>query len=221
MGVQKFHFETSFDKPGHAARKPTLSPREAARAAELIAAIERGKQAGLREAEAGALAMTVRILTAMTARIDALAADRARTTEESNRLAVEVALGVARKFLPAAARRNALEEVAALVKDCLAEAIDEPRLVVRVPDALLDPLKTLIEAQPEARAAAARLVLLADPALAATDCRVDWADGGAERNEAALWQEIDAVVHRALNQPTQATARAAETPAASTPSGKE
>src|SRR3546814_7302027 len=43
-----------------------------------------------------------------------------------------------------------------------------------------------------------KLVFLADERLKTGDLRVEWADGGAERNQKALWQEIDAVIARVL-----------------------
>src|SRR3546814_8811652 len=43
-----------------------------------------------------------------------------------------------------------------------------------------------------------KLVFLADERLKTGDLRVEWADGGVERNQMALWQEIDAVIARVL-----------------------
>ena len=39
-----------------------------------------------------------------------------------------------------------------------------------------------------------KLVILGDESLAGSDCRVEWADGGAERDTARTWQEIEAAV---------------------------
>ena len=41
-----------------------------------------------------------------------------------------------------------------------------------------------------------RIILFADPALKAGDARVEWADGGAERDSAAIWRDIDSAIQR-------------------------
>ena len=41
-----------------------------------------------------------------------------------------------------------------------------------------------------------RLVVLAEPEIAAGDCRIEWADGGIERDSAAIAAAIDEAVTR-------------------------
>ncbi|HXW28667.1 MAG TPA: flagellar assembly protein FliH, partial [Xanthobacteraceae bacterium] len=43
-----------------------------------------------------------------------------------------------------------------------------------------------------------RLVVLAEPEIAAGDCRVEWADGGMVRDRAAVERSIDDAVNRYL-----------------------
>ena len=40
------------------------------------------------------------------------------------------------------------------------------------------------------------MVLFGDDQFSETDCRVEWADGGAERNLGELWRRIDAAIER-------------------------
>jgi hypothetical protein len=42
------------------------------------------------------------------------------------------------------------------------------------------------------------VVLLADNQMGLSDCLVEWADGGAERNVERLWSEVEEVLHRTL-----------------------
>ena len=41
-----------------------------------------------------------------------------------------------------------------------------------------------------------KLLLVPDDSLAVTDCRVDWAEGSAERNQESLAREVDQAVQR-------------------------
>ncbi len=44
-----------------------------------------------------------------------------------------------------------------------------------------------------------KLVLLADPSLDADDCRIEWADGGAERDTGSAWRELEAAIEQLLH----------------------
>ncbi len=71
-------------------------------------------------------------------------------------------------------------------------------IVLRVNDALFDAVQARLAALSQASAFAGKTILLADAALAEGDARVEWADGGAERDTRRLAAEIDAIFARAL-----------------------
>ena len=75
---------------------------------------------------------------------------------------------------------------------------DEPRIVVRVNDSLLDTLRERLDGIAAGAGFAGRLVLLADPALSPGDARIEGADGGVERTPGAVQAEISAAVDRYL-----------------------
>jgi flagellar assembly protein FliH len=51
---------------------------------------------------------------------------------------------------------------------------------------------------------AGKFVLLVDESLGPADGRLEWADGGAERNLARIARELDAALARALSNPISA-----------------
>ncbi len=110
---------------------------------------------------------------------------------------------VVRKLFPSLAQRHGLDEVEGLVAECLGRLRDEPRVVVRVADELLDPLKAHMDRLSEHSGFEGRVVLLADEGLSDSDVRVEWADGGAERDSGRLWREIDEILARALGPTRQ------------------
>jgi flagellar assembly protein FliH len=68
--------------------------------------------------------------------------------------------------------------------------------VLRVAREIYEPLRERLDALAKAAGYAGRIVLLVDDAIAAGDARVEWADGGAERNLAGQCAEITELLER-------------------------
>jgi flagellar assembly protein FliH len=230
---EKFLFDTSFDKEQTAKAKaaaaahavaeeppaPTFSEEELTAARQ--AALAEGKAAGIAEAEschAARLAAAVELLPPQLAQV---AQDVAAEADARRRDSLEAALTVVRKLFPQLARAHGLDEVHAVIEQCLERLRDEPRVVIRCADADLDALRERAEHAAARSGFDGKLVFLADERLASGDLRVEWADGGAERDQARLWHEIDAVIARALtpageadkDKPSAGNARQATQPA--------
>ena len=165
---------------------------------------------GQAQAQAAALASTEMRLTdavnGLLRHCDGLATRQRDIDRELSEQAIQIALAVARKLLPEMTRRTGLAEIEAIVRECLVDMIDEPRLVVRVADSQLDPLNDRIDQLKRQAAYTGDIVLMADPNLDPSDARIDWADGGAERISAQLWQRVEDTIGRALDFPTQGSA---------------
>jgi flagellar assembly protein FliH len=202
--TQKFLFDVSFDAPDlSAASSPALrkAPQEPTftraelEAARLKATAE-GHAAGLAEANAAIEQRAAAALAALANGVAALTAARATLAAEMQARAAAVIRAIAQKVAPVLCRREPLAEIEALLRDCLGEQRDEPRIVLRVADALFEPMQRRLDDLAAAEGFAGKLVLLADPAMGPGDCRVEWADGGAERNIRRLLTDIDAALAR-------------------------
>jgi flagellar assembly protein FliH len=112
--------------------------------------------------------------------------------------AVEVAVAAARKLSAALIAREPLGEVEALVREVLAQVRNAPHLVVRVAESLVEPAGERLRALAEERGFAGRLVLVPAPELAPDEARIEWADGGVERDREAIERRIDEAVARYL-----------------------
>jgi flagellar assembly protein FliH len=108
--------------------------------------------------------------------------------------AVEVAVAVAKKLAPTLIAREPFAEISALASDCFRELVSAPHLAVRVNDALYAEAREKLEDIVRAKSFQGRLVVLAEPDIAVGDCRIEWADGGINRNVAAAEASIDAAV---------------------------
>lgn len=204
QAVRKFLFDTSFDyDEGPAApqaEREQEAPPEAFSRADLDAArrsaFEEGKAEGLREARAASEEKTAAALALIAERLEACAGTLDSTVNDLKRDATEFAVALVRKAMPGLARQRGLEEIEAAIRDCLEQVMSEPKVVVRVHDSLLDALKARIDGIAERSGYTGKVVLLADDRLDAADCRVEWADGGLEREGERLWSEIDRCIER-------------------------
>lgn len=206
--IRKFQFDVDFDAVAHApAPKRDVAPppppppsySEEELAAARDEAMRLGHAAGLAEAKR---AVDARVAAALATLEASLAGTRPMldaALERSRKDALTLAAAVARRLVPATLARDAVAAVESVVADLLPRVIDEPRLVIRVGDPLIEALKEPIDALAGRAGYAGRVILLGDERLTGADCRVEWADGGAEHNVERLSQEIAATVDRFLN----------------------
>ena len=136
---------------------------------------------------------------------------------ETVRGAIAVAAAIARKLFPDLDRRNQLGEVEAIVRTSMDRTMAVPRIVVHVNDSLTDDLSARIAVLRSETDFAGELVVAGDPNLQDGDCRIEWKDGGAERDTNALWQEIDEIIKNNLGADEPQRREATHTPAPEDP----
>lgn len=200
VAISKFLFDTDFSGTDEAAR---LAPRPDTRRFSAIeleaaksAAHAEGFAAGRTAAEQEIARRVADACAALGTRVTELMAAHAAQHEAQTREAVAAATEITRRLLPSLGKREALAEVEALIRECLSRLHDEPRLAVRVADELLDPIRQRLDQLASAAGYTGRVILFADPAIRPGDARVEWADGGAERDSAAIWRDIDSAIQR-------------------------
>ncbi|OAN52331.1 flagellar assembly protein FliH [Paramagnetospirillum marisnigri] len=165
------------------------------------AAWEEGRNTGLAEAAASAEAQLAEAMTRLAEAMGSLHGAQEQAADEAQRVAARVAMAVLRKILPAACEEHAFEEVVRTVQDCFANVLDEPRIIVRTEADLVDPVRERLESVAVMHGFEGRVVVQADQRLARGDCRVEWTDGGAERDQARLIADIEEAVARSLALP--------------------
>jgi len=175
---------------------PTYSEGElnAARQESFLA----GKQDGLQEALNSTEVAATRVLESMSDQLDKIFSQWEDVRQQDKELALQVATSVTRKLFPRLAVTSGFQEIEQVVCDCLDRLPKEPRLVIRMADGQLDSVRGRIEKIAERSGYEGRLVFLEEPNLGPSDVRVEWADGGAERDCDALWASIDEILKRSL-----------------------
>jgi flagellar assembly protein FliH len=193
----KFLFDTDF---AGGPRKPveptiTLAEHEVKLTEAETAVHQRGYAQAQNDAEVEAnrrIAGTLEnIAKSIAAASETLNAIEARLECE----AVEVAVAVARKLAPTLVAREPFAEISALAIDCFRHLIASPHIVVRVNDAVYATAKEKLDDIARARSFEGRLVVLAEPDIAPGDCRIEWADGGINRDSASA----DAAIGEAVS----------------------
>lgn len=211
----RFLFDQSFDLPDSPRaipRKPPppapLPPEPTFSKAELDAAraagIAQGRDLALAEAARSAEERTAAAVAAIASGIEGLLSAQQRAMEEIQRRGIETLRMIVQKTVPALARKAPLGEIEALLADCLRESFDEPRIVLRVADALFENVQARLQSIVASTGFAGKLVLLADDTLGPGDARVEWSEGGAERDTRRLLRDFDSALSRALDTLTPA-----------------
>jgi flagellar assembly protein FliH len=192
----KFLFNDDFAAADRKSAEPTIALSE--HAVALAEAETAAHRRGYADAQTDAAVEANRRIAAALERIalnlgqatDALRAIETRLECE----AVEVAVAVARKLAPALIAREPFAEISSLASDCFRELVSSPHIAVRVNDALYAAAREKLDDIARAKSFTGRLVVLAEPDIAVGDCRIEWADGGINRDSAGTDAAISAAV---------------------------
>ncbi|MBF0354613.1 MAG: flagellar assembly protein FliH [Alphaproteobacteria bacterium] len=212
--VRKFLFDLSFDQaPVKQAPKqedtqyeeepePEAPPPPVFSEEELLQAKEesyaQGREDGLKEAEESRSWQESNALRAISEQLAGLFAAEKRSAEVNQRAAIQVAQAMLRKLAPSLARKEGLSDIESLMRECMMRLGKEPRVVVRVTEELAEAVRAKVDGLVIESGFEGRVVVIGTPGLDVTDCKVEWADGGAERDLTRLIEEVDAVVEKYL-----------------------
>lgn len=191
----KFMFDEDFAPDG---AKPTITLVEHERRSADVEAVahRKGFEAGQQQARQEA---AERIAQALTQIGDSMARVNAGLIGVETRLeteAVQVAVAVASKLAPELVAREPLTEIAALATECFRQLVTTPQITVQISADIFDAAKEKLEEIARLRGFDGRLSVQSGTAIAPGDCRIEWADGGVDRDTAATLSAIQDVVSR-------------------------
>lgn len=198
--ARKFLFDRSFDDATPSSKIEHKQPAKPIHytaeqlEAEKRTAYENGFNAGQSKAEENQQAQLNALMAKIDKQLSSLIASSGEFQQQEIKHAREVAVTIARKIMPSHLNRHGLEEIESVISQVLSERTREPRLVVRVGESCFDELSSRITQLSEQNAYAGKVIVLAEDGLGPSDCRVEWADGGIERDTAALWQTIENIM---------------------------
>lgn len=165
---------------------------------------DQGQKAALEQIESALNQSTQKLNTGIQA---LLAEDQQMQTA-----AIHTVLLVVRKLLPSLFRQKSMAEIEDVICTALQERPEEPRIVIRVHPEILEPLKSRINELAAANGFNGKIMLLADENInVRSSCKVEWADGGAERLMDVLFSKIESTLLREAGPIPPHLAKAAET----------
>jgi flagellar assembly protein FliH len=175
---------------------PTFSEFEMDEARRM--AFAEGHDAGVAEAAEVSERRQAEALAALAAGFAQMQAAQRDGIESVRHDAAQLALSIVRKMLPAMAQRYGVDEIAGVIHECLMQIDDAQRITVRAHPDLLEGVRAEAARVAEEAEFEGKLIFAADPKLAPGDCRVEWGNGGGDRDQAVLWSEIESIVTRAI-----------------------
>jgi flagellar assembly protein FliH len=213
--TDKFSFFRSFDQPAPNDQEaaieeeapeepevivPTFSEEEVENArAEGVA---QGREEGIKEASE----TTERLINETTQSIHAQLNDvftrQTNANSEIFRDSINAAIAVVKKSFPQMTDVHGTDEIEKMVGKILTHILEEPRVVISVNEEIKEPLSVRMEDITKSAHFDGRVVIRGESDISQGDCKIEWSNGGAERNLEELWQQIDQVVEENLNATT-------------------
>ena len=190
-GVTRFQFDTVFASDnvrglsGGGKKRSTFAADEVENIRK--EALATGRQEALAEAthaQAVALSAIAQSTSVLIEQFD-------RHIECVRQESAALALAVARKLAGGALSIAPQLELESFLSDCLHRLYREARLVVTVTPDNADYLRSRIEDIVTQNGFSGRVVIMPDPAMGPGDCRIEWADGGIEKNLEATFASIE------------------------------
>lgn len=172
----------------------SLEELEAARSA----AWSEGRSAGEDEMRASLQHQIARTGEVIAATLSDCVAQQKRVVAEIERQAGEIIVALMRKLFPVLLERSGTDDIEALIRDSIAQALDQPRIVVRCGASVAEHIDTLVRNAAARAGFDGRISVLPDPMLTGQDCRVDWAEGGVERTPHRMMEKIETAIARCM-----------------------
>lgn len=205
----KFLFDTEFGEASVPLKKKEEAPpappvlyTEDHKAQFTEEAYQSGLEAGKAEAFSGIEASMTQLLEGLGGQLQQLSTTHSTQAEGRQKEAASLAYAIASKLAPALMARQPQVEVMKMIEECLVDLHDEPRIVVRASEPVCTALTEKIETLTQATGFQGKVILLPDDTKTGSDCRVEWADGGVERDLEETRQKIEEIVDRFLRSET-------------------
>ncbi|WP_417451538.1 hypothetical protein [Kordiimonas sp.] len=192
----KYRFDQAFDG-GAKSRYDEELDRVRADAERLKTdAFNQGLEEGRKQALSEIENATKDLLAQIEQAAHGLFSQRAQLETSLKQDMVQLAYSIASKLSPALLRAHPMAEIEALIEDCMATMVKEPRLVVRVAEPLVDAVNERLEDLKAATSFPGDIVMIGEPSFGPQDCRVEWPDGGTERKHDITISQIESAVQR-------------------------
>ena len=199
----KFTFDTIFEENGAVHEDPTAAAHRTGNDTHIemmkAAAYEQGMADARAEWENKTEDDQGNLLKELLAATKTLMSASDQNALASQQAATGIAHKIALTLAPALINREPVVEVKAIITDCLQHLHREPHLAIRVSETALEETRPFVEQVSRECGIEERVLLIADPSLGASDCKVEWSEGGVSRTLAEIQEEINLIINRYLD----------------------
>ncbi|MBE7638578.1 hypothetical protein GUA87_17105 [Sneathiella sp. P13V-1] len=207
----KFLFDTEFgsanipkkEKPEEVQAPPLLYTEED-RLRFTEEAIQQGYKDGQQAALSGIEASSSELLNAIAGQLGGISQTHIDGVGNIRKEAASLAIAIAKKLAPALMARQPETEVLQMIEQCLVDLHDEPRIVIRASAQVSSTLQDRIDQLQSISGFQGKIILVPDEALLGSDCRIEWADGGVERNMDKTLEQMETIVERFIRTQQEA-----------------
>jgi flagellar biosynthesis/type III secretory pathway protein FliH len=178
MAATKFRFETSFDNGAHA----VANAAELAQTHAIEAAAAEGEQRGFAQGHAQALSeidsqtatLLSRLSGDMLVLFETLDELKRQLTADGAIVAIATGSAIGGRLI----EKLPQARIDSLIEELMTDVVDMPRLVLRLPPALLDSTRSAVEIMAQAHGFSGRLIFMDEPSYGPSDVTIEWAHGG-------------------------------------------
>lgn len=200
--IKKFTFDTEFR-----GRRDVVSEEAQARVRvsmtheEIDEMCAKARAEGLNDGQTRAAEKTAAAIEKCAQAVHKAISKCEHDIEIARERATKIALSIARKLAGAALSACPEAEIEQALRTAITQAVGEPRLILRTSRDVAGILTPRMEDLAKNEGFLAGISVIADPAIAPGDCRIEWQDGGLERNQSAIEHAIDELIEQrfALN----------------------
>jgi flagellar assembly protein FliH len=157
--------------------------------------IRQGRMESLQEIEQSIAVLS----SAIVDKLNELLAGETQREMMAQEIAVKATLVTIKKVWPQVLNKCGLEFVETTIRQSMDNNSEEPRIVVRVHDTMLDAVVKRLPQLQDQQAFAGKVIVISDQTVIAGDCKIEWADGGLDRLSRTLSQQLDAALDRILS----------------------
>lgn len=210
MTHQKFMFDRSFDveEPAEKVTKAVEEVEEVEEEPEVVVptfseeqveaarkeGFEQGKTDALKEASTTIENQIVDSTKAIGAQLNQLISSQSQVNNDIFRDAIKISRAITQKSFPSINAEHGILEIEQLIRHILNQILEEPRVKIQVHPTLTEHLSERLNEISAETHFEGRVHIIADEAIEQGDCRIDWSNGGAERNLDNVMLEIDAII---------------------------
>ena len=171
---------------------------------EVESARQQGFEAGRKEGlEANAEVITKQIsetLININETINSLFKAQENYNQELSHDANSLAISIFKKMMPALAKRHSFEEVDLVLNEAFEKFIEEPKITLIVHPDIANAIEERFGEIAKNRGYEGKIVIQTNENIGPSDCRIDWINGGTERNTTELWAEINSIIDQNLGE---------------------